>query len=109
MFILSSVNISNKLKTLLAFGLYFKLPVYKIIYFSSFESLVECTKRLNCPNDKVKELTCKLHLVAYKYFYNIKPHKVFSSIFTRNDVTLLKQLASNKNAIVSRPDKGRGD
>ena len=50
----------------------------------------------------------KLHFIACKYFYNFKPHKVFSSIFSRNDVTLLKQLESNKNVIVSRPDKGRG-
>ena len=46
--------------------------------------------------------------MAYKYFYNFKPRKVFPCIFTRDDVTLLKQLASNKNVIVSWPDEGRG-
>ena len=66
------------------------------------------SKRLKCPNDKLKERTHNLHFIAYKYFYNFKPHKVFSSIFIRVDVTLLKQLASNKNVIVSRLDKGRG-
>ena len=88
-----------------------KLPVYKINnlnYLTCFESLVECTKRLNCPNDKLNELTHKLHFIVYKYFYNFEPHKVYSIIFTRDDITLLKTVGIQKNDIVSRSDKGCG-
>ena len=50
----------------------------------------------------------KLRSIAYKYFYNFKGYKIFSSIFSKLDICDLKQLASNNNIIVCKPDKGRG-
>ena len=46
--------------------------------------------------------------IAFKYFYNFKPYKIFSAIFSRNDVCELKKLGKNKNIVVCKPDKGRG-
>ena len=46
-------------------------------------------------------------MLANKYFYNFKKHKVFSCIFTDNDVKLLKTFDSNRNIVVCKPDKGR--
>ena len=107
----SSVDLSTKLKTLLAFGLDFKLPVYKINYydyFTCFESLVNRVKVLGCPENKLGDFIHQLHFLAYKYYYNFKPHTVLSSIFSRNDLFLLKTLSSNKNIVVTKPDKGKG-
>ena len=56
----------------------------------------------------MSEFTHKLHLLAYKYFYNFKPHKIFSAVFKGDDMKLLKNLAKNAKIIVCRPDKGRG-
>ena len=50
----------------------------------------------------------KLRSIAYKYYYSFKGYKIFSSIFSKRDICDLKQLASNKNIIVCKPDKGRG-
>ena len=47
-------------------------------------------------------------MLANKYFYNFKKHKVFSYIFTDNDVILLKTFGSNRIIVVCKPDKGRG-
>ena len=43
-----------------------------------------------------------------KYYYSFKPFKVFSAVFSRQDVLELKKLASNKDVVVCKPDKGRG-
>ena len=45
---------------------------------------------------------------SFKYFYNFKPHKIFSPIFTQGDIQSLKSFASNKDIIITKPDKGRG-
>ena len=50
----------------------------------------------------------KLRFIAHKYYYNFKCYKIFSSIFSKRDICDLKQLASNNNIIVCKPDNGRG-
>ena len=45
---------------------------------------------------------------SFKYFYNFKPHKIFSPIFTQDAIQSLKSLASNNNIIITKPDKGQG-
>ena len=50
----------------------------------------------------------KLQNPSFKYFYNFTPHKIFSHIFTQGDIQSLKSFASNKDIIVTKPDKGRG-
>ena len=77
----SSVDLSTKLNTLLAFGLDFKLPVHKINYydyFTCFESLVNRVKVLGYSENKLGYFIHQLYFFAYKYYYNnFKPHKVF--------------------------------
>ena len=46
--------------------------------------------------------------IAFKYFYNFKSRKIFSPIFSKTDVSELKQLGHNKDLIVCKPDKGKG-
>jgi hypothetical protein len=105
----SSVQLSPRIRTLLAFGLDFCLPVFKLDfhrYFLAFEKLVYNVKSLNCQD--LPEFTEKLKIVANRYYYNFKPFKIFSAIATKQDLVELRKFASNRNIIVSRPDKGRG-
>lgn len=108
----SQVNISFRIKTLLAYGLDFCLPVYKIDfynYFLSIESLVSRIKFLNLHKDvNFPEFLNKLHAISYKYFYNFNSFKVFSAVFSKEDVDSLKSLSSNDRIVVCKPDKGRG-
>ncbi|MEL7079592.1 MAG: reverse transcriptase domain-containing protein [Cyanobacteria bacterium J06582_2] len=46
--------------------------------------------------------------IAYKSFYNFKPHKVFSPIFTKSDISVLRNLAKDPNIVICKPDKGHG-
>ena len=85
------------------------MPVYKINYFKyfcSFEKLLHCTKSFNCSNYNV--FVNSLRGIANKYYYNFKPHKVFSSVFSKADISLIRKFASDKTVIVTKPDKGRG-
>ena len=107
----SSVTLSRKLETLLAFGLDFCLPIYKlnfVHYFSRFESLAGRLGKLDHNRAQMPEFMNKLHALTFKYFYNFKSHNVFSAIFTKSDISLLKSFASNDQVIVCKPDKGRG-
>ena len=45
---------------------------------------------------------------SFKCFYNFKPHKIFSPIFAQGDIQSLKSFASNKDIVITKPDKGRG-
>ena len=107
----SSVTLSNRLKTLLAFGLDFGLPIFKLNfynYFLKFENLANNIKFKFANNNHVDEVLNNIQSVAFKYFYGFKSFKVFSSIFTKFDITLLKQFGSNPNIVVCKPDKGNG-
>ena len=54
------------------------------------------------------EFSERLKSSSFRYFYVFKSFKAFSSIFTKLDVSELTKLASNKDIIISKPDKGRG-
>ena len=104
----SSVTLSERMKTLLAFGLDFNLPVYKINYyqyFLKFERLLLSLKNANCTN--ITEFKLQLKSLANKYYYGFKSHKIFSAI-SKHDISLLRSLACNKDIIVNKPDKGNG-
>lgn len=107
----SSVQLSYKLKILLAFSLDFNLPIYKLDYykyFLKFESFASRINKLDYPGDRISEFMTRFHAVAIKYFYNFKSCKVFSAIFSKSDISLLRTFSNNKNIIVCKPDKGRG-
>ena len=104
----SNVTLSPRLKTLLAFGLDFCLPIFKLNFynfFSSFEKLFVYLKKSKCSD--LPQFKLELKSLAYKYYYGFKGHKIFS-VICKKDIALLQSLASDENVIVNRPDKGRG-
>jgi len=104
----SSITIPQRVKFLLAFGLDFNLPIHKLNffrYFLHFEQLVGRLSRKTCEN--LEEFTEKLRSLSCKYFYNFKPYKIFSAIFSRQDIKTLQQFSRNKDVIVCKPDKGK--
>ena len=105
----SSVNIPTRVRLLLAFGQDFGLPIFKldyVKYFFSFEKLAYKLKKVS--NNVDHAAACKgLKHLAHKYFYNFKSSKIFS-IFSKNDIEILKDFSKIDNIIVSKPDKGRG-
>lgn len=111
-FNLSSKPIPKRIKFLLAFGLDFKLPVWKLNfydYFLSFEKLTCLLSKLPLPQRfQFQDVKIKLRNICHKYYQGFRSSKVFSSIFSKEDVSLLKEWANDKSVIVTKPDKGRG-
>ena len=56
-----------------------------------FDRVIECVRNVACG-----------------YFYGFKTHKVFSPVFTRKDLGILKALGQKKELVVCKPDKGKG-
>ena len=54
------------------------------------------------------EFLNKLLSLSFKYYHRFNPFKVFSSVFSRQDIFQLKEFAKNKDITVCKPDKGRG-
>ena len=110
----SKRKLTSKEQALLAFGLNFKLPNFKINffkYFTAFENLYKLLTRFSVynPGDNFNyKFQDKFKSIAMKNFYNFKPWKVFSPIFTKNDVNILKNLSKDNSITICRPDKGRG-
>ena len=46
--------------------------------------------------------------LAYRTYYNFKPYKVFSPIFSKSDIETLRNLSKDKSIIICKPDKGQG-
>ena len=111
-FNLSNRILSTKEESLLAFGLNFKLPHFKVNYYKYFLSLEKLYSVLSKENQfnvqNQPTLKSCLHDVAQKLFYNFKPYKVFSPVFTKNDINILRNLAKDDSIIICRPDKGNG-
>ena len=109
----SSYRLSSKESNLLALGLNFKLPVFKLNYFRyflSFEKLFEVLDKIPIynPREIPNVLSDSLKIIANKYFYNFKSHKVFSPFISKDDLKVLRNLSKNDSIIISRPDKGIG-
>ena len=108
----SSVKIPEKIKFLLAFGLQFNLPVFHLNfykYFHPLEKIAQLLKHEPCVGERNVFLENMRNCVN-KFYYNFKPSKVFSSIFRKQDIELLKSFAADHHdkLVVSKPDKGRG-
>ena len=106
----SSISLSPRIRTLLAFGLEFCLPVYKLNFFAyyfKFEKNIPFSVNSfrRCEYIRIQSKT-PTHCVKI-FIFIFKPYKVFNSIFKRNDITKLKNLATNKDIIICSPDKGR--
>ena len=89
----SSAIIYLHLQTLLAFGLDFCLPVYKLRkyqYFFLLESLVYRLKSKYGSFQNFPDSMRELQNSSFKYLYNFKPHKILSPIFTIGDLQSLQ-------------------
>ena len=90
---LSSKPLPTRVKTLLAFGLEFKLPVWKLNFFHyhlSFEKVLSALSHLPL-RESVNFDVVKRGIVSIcqRYFQSFDASKVFSPIFSRADVDLL--------------------
>ena len=104
----SSLVLNDRVKLLLAFGLDFGLPIYKLNfykYFLCFEKLVNNVRNNNCTN--YSEFVSRIRELSMRYFYNFKPYKIFSAIINRDDISKLRRLSENEDVVISRPDKGK--
>ena len=88
------------------------MPLFKIDFYDWFLSFEKCYQILNKLDEFVSErlppLKHVLQTLSHKLYYNFKPHKVFSPLFSKSDVRLLRDLSKDKNIIICRPDKGQG-
>ena len=97
-----SLRISNCMKFLLSFGLDFGLQVYKLDFIGYFLAFDKMVNSLNH-----SQFLDSIQAISKKFFYNFKPYKIFSAIFTSHDVKQLKSLSTDTSVIISKPDKGR--
>ena len=109
----SNYQLSSKESNILALGLNFRLPIFKLNFYNfflSFEKLYNLLDKCSVynPHNIPNVLSDSLKGIANKYFYNFKPHKVFSPFFNRDDFKTIRNLSKNDSIIVSRPDKGLG-
>ncbi|NJN44452.1 MAG: hypothetical protein HC806_06855 [Anaerolineae bacterium] len=106
----SSVTLPHRLRTLLAFGLDFCLPVYRInfsTYYLGFERLISGVRRLGTTSDQMEAIN-SIKGLAHKFYHGFNKSKVFSSIIQAGDIALLKSFGMRQDIVVCRPDKGKG-
>ena len=92
----------------MSLGLDFCLPNFKPCYskfFLSFELLFGRLRNLSILSD-LKNLQGDLQQFVQKSFAELRGS--WLPIFKRDDYNLLKQLSSNADLVVTRPDKGKG-
>ena len=106
----SSYSLSKKEKFLLSLGLDFSLPVSKPSYtnfFLSFEKLAHLLATSYGHNINFNSFKKECSNVAYKTFSG---HwgKNWYPFLKKEDIATLKKLGSNKDLIITKPDKGNG-
>ena len=105
----SSRILPPRIKTLLAFGLDFALPIHNLNfykYFMSFEKIAFNLK--SSANEQIfSDFSRKLKFIAQKYFSKFKLYKSFSPVISKDDIQQLKDFSKKKDLIVCKPDKGR--
>ena len=108
----SSVSKSPCLKTLLAFGLDFCLPVFNLNFYNYFYKFEVLYNNLSYRHQyqciSLNDFKSDLQVIVRKYFYSFNPFKTFSAIISKSNLTLLRNFAKDKNNIVvCKPDKGK--
>ena len=107
----SSCDIPNNIKTILAFGLDFCLPIYKLNYYKFFlplEKVVSHLKDKFGSKNTFPDFLREIQSTSFRYYYGFKSEKIFSAFFDKRAIGLLKNFSQNKDIIVTKPDKGRG-
>ena len=107
----SDRKLSEREKFILSFGLDCSLPVYKLNfynYFCDFERLVQQLKSVCINMDSWSAGKEVLRTIAFKYYNNFNPYKIFHPLLNKKDINIMRNLGNDKNIIISKPDKGRG-
>ena len=106
----SSTTLPTRICHLLAFGLDFRLPVYRLDFYKFFAPLEILAHRLskescstNC-NDVIQ----KIKRLSHKFFYSFKPSKVFSPVIHKSDLKQFKEFSKKHDIVVSSANKGNG-
>ena len=108
----SNRKLNQRDEFLLSFGLDFNLPIHKLYFFKYFlpvEKLISCLKDCSIRDgynlDRVVE---RIKSVCFNVYYKFKSNNIFSPIFNKSDVNLLKTLGKDQPIVICPPDKGRG-
>ena len=73
------------------------------------EKFFQILNKLNeLVNERLSPFKHVRQTLSHKLYYNFKNHKLFSPLFSKSDVKLLKDLPKDKDIMICRPDKGRG-
>src|SRR6201990_1520672 len=109
-------NISDKILNkdemrILALGLDFKLPIFRLDfhgYFLIFEkALHSLNELLPLPTSKYNVKNEFKHL-SNKFFFKFNKFKNFCPVLSYNDLKIFRSLKKDKSIIISKPDKGSG-
>ena len=106
----SSIRISHQLRTLLAFGLDFALPPCKINfykYYYSFERLAKHMKDKPCRD--FHSFIDELRYVSSKFFHKFDSRKFFSVIFTRPNISLIRNIFWKQEPAVRIADEASSE
>jgi len=108
----SDKSLTDRERFLLSFGLDFNLPIFKLSFykfFLPFELFINRLKRIpmlqGCTFNSLRD---QIKHKASEMFYGFKSSKVFSPIFKKSDIKLLRDLGKDDNISICSPDKGKG-
>ena len=108
----SDRRLSERETFLMSFGFNFNLPIFKPCfykYFLSIEKLLHILHDLPAiPGINFSHVKNQITNKASTLFYDRIFRKVFSPIFAKADLRLLRDLCKDKNIVVCRPDKCNG-
>ena len=110
-FNMSSSSISPLQEEALSLGLKFCFHPFKINYsqyFTSFEKLykmLSSDKIQDCLPNSLRHVQLNLKSIALRYYYSFQSKL---SDHHKSLISSLKELSSNKNLIITHPDKGNG-
>lgn len=104
--------LSSREQFLLSFGLDFGLPVYRpsfYKFFLPFETFLSNLSRKKIMTGYNFHILCdQIKRKTKQMFYGFKANKVFSPIFDKADINLMRKLGRDDKLVICSPDKGRG-
>ena len=88
------------------------MPAHKLRsnkYFLVYKKLIKSFDQIaiyNCINDAHKCLDSQLQSIAHKYFHNFKQYKNRCPLFTKQQLSNIRDLINDPSLYISKPDKG---